>query len=39
VLLVVRTVCRRVRGLRLWAAYLDRGREAPSLRSLLRTPR
>ncbi len=39
VLLGVRIAFHRVRALRGWAAYLDRGREIPSLRALIRPPR
>lgn len=39
VLLGVRIACKRVRALRGWAAYLDRGREVPSLRALIRPPK
>jgi predicted PurR-regulated permease PerM len=39
VLLGVRIASHRVRALRGWAAYLDRGREVPSLRALIRSPK
>lgn len=39
VLLGLRIACHRVRALRAWAAYLDRGREVPSLRALIRPPK
>jgi predicted PurR-regulated permease PerM len=39
VLLGLRIACHRIRGMRKFAAYLDRSREIPSLRSLMRTPR
>ena len=39
VLLCLRIACHRIRGMRKWAAYLDRGGDIPSLRSLMRAPR
>ncbi|HYS13301.1 MAG TPA: AI-2E family transporter [Burkholderiaceae bacterium] len=38
VLLCLRIACHRIRAMRKWAAYLDRGGDIPSLRSLLRAP-
>jgi predicted PurR-regulated permease PerM len=39
VLLTLRIACHRIRGMRKWAMYLERGGEIPSLRSLMRVPR
>jgi predicted PurR-regulated permease PerM len=39
VLLALRIACHRIRGMRRFVAYLDRSREIPSLRSLMRSPR
>lgn len=39
VLLGLRIACHRIRGMRKWAAYLDRGGEIPSLRTLMRAPK
>jgi predicted PurR-regulated permease PerM len=39
VLLALRIACHRIRGLRKFAAYLDRGGDIPSLRALMRAPK
>jgi predicted PurR-regulated permease PerM len=39
VLLALRIACHRIRGMRKWAVYLERGGDNPSLRSLMRQPK